>query len=152
MAMIEQSVSTVIHRPAADVFAAVTDITRMGEWSPECTGGRWVAPATGPAVGATFEGDNVARLGPVTLKRWSTTSEVTECTTGRAFEFIAEGMTTWRYELAEHDGATTLTESFRHAPYTGFQRFLYGMVMRRSQAMVTGMERTLARMKTALEA
>ncbi len=28
------------------VWALVTDITRMGEWSPESTGGRWTRGAT----------------------------------------------------------------------------------------------------------
>ena len=86
------------------MFAAISDITRMGEWSPECVAGRWVAPATGPAVGAVFEGDNVAAIGPVTLKKWTTSSTVTACEPGAVFEFVAEGYTTWRYELSENDG------------------------------------------------
>lgn len=49
---VHRSVSIVINRPAADVFAAISDITRMGEWSPECVAGRRVQPASGPEVGA----------------------------------------------------------------------------------------------------
>lgn len=150
--MTDQSASTVINRPAAEVFALVADVTRMGEWSPECTGGRWVAPASGPAAGAKFEGDNVASLGPITLKRWTTTSEVTEYVPDTVFEFVAEGYTTWRYELEERDGATTVTESFSHKPYEGKEKFIYGTLVRRPQAMVKGMQQTLARMKAALEA
>ena len=146
------STSITIDRPSAEVFAAVADITRMGEWSPECTGGRWVAPAEGPAVGAKFEGDNVAKVGPVTLKRWTTTSEVTACAPGEVFEFVAEGYTTWRFELTEHDGVTTVTESFSHAPYGGWQKFVYGTLLRREAAMVAGMGKTLARIKEVLEA
>ena len=33
--MTQGSASTTINRPAAEVFAAVADVTRMGEWSPE---------------------------------------------------------------------------------------------------------------------
>ena len=55
-------------------------------------------PATGPAVGARFEGDNIAKAGPMTLKKWTTTSEITQCTPNQVFEFVAEGFTTWRYE------------------------------------------------------
>ncbi len=149
--MITGSASTVIHRPAAEVFAAVSDITRMGEWSPECTGGRWVAPATGAATGATFEGDNAVRIGPLTLKRWTTTSEVTECVPDKVFEFVAEGYSTWRYELTEADGATTLTESFSHKPAEGAQKLLY-VVARRDKALVKGMQKTLDRIKAVLEA
>ncbi len=102
---VEGVASVVVRRGAADVFAAISDITRMGEWSPECVAGRWVAPATGPAVGAVFEGDNVAAVGPVTLKKWTTSSTVTACEPGAVFEFVAEGYTTWRYELSESDGS-----------------------------------------------
>lgn len=149
--MVEGSASIVIRRPAAEVFAALSDITRMGEWSPECVAGRWVPPATGPTLGARFEGDNVAAVGPVTLKRWTTTSEVTELVPDRVFEFSAEGYTTWRYELAEHDGSTTVTESYAHPPYAGWQRLVYGVLARRSAAMVKGMERTLTRLRDRLE-
>jgi hypothetical protein len=143
--------STVIQRRAADVFAAIADITRMGEWSPECVAGRWVAPATGPAVGAVFEGDNVAAVGPVTLKKWTTSSTVTASEPGAVFEFVAEGYTTWRYELRENDGETTVSESFSFPPYEGWQRFVYSTLMRRDRAMVKGMEKTLARIKASLE-
>lgn len=143
--------NTVIHRGAADVFAAIADITRMGEWSPECVAGRWVAPATGPAVGAVFEGDNVAAAGPVTLKKWTTSSEVTACEPGAVFEFVAEGYTTWRYELSDNDGETTVSESFRFPPYEGWQRFVFSTLLRRDRSMVKGMEKTLARMKASLE-
>ena len=71
---VTRSATTTIAAPISAVFAAVTDVTRMGEWSPECVACRWVGDATGPAVGAKFEGDNVAAVGPITLKRWTTTS------------------------------------------------------------------------------
>jgi hypothetical protein len=145
------SATAVISRPAAEVFDAISDITRMGEWSPECVAGRWVAPATGPEVGAVFEGDNVAAVGPVTLKKWTTSSTVTACEPGKVFEFVAEEYTTWRYELNEHDGTTTVTESFSFAPYEGWQRFVYSTLMRRDRSMVKGMDKTLARIKASLE-
>lgn len=150
--MTEGNASVVINRPIGEVFDAVTDVTRMGEWSPECTGGRWVAPAAGPAVGARFEGDNVATLGPITLKKWTTTSEVTACESNEVFEFVAEGYTTWRYEFVDQDGSTKVTESFSHDDYSGFQGFLYGTVMRRRSMMVKGMQQTLERIKRQLEA
>ena len=149
--MLTASTTTVIRRPAADVFAAVADITRMGEWSPECTAGRWVAPATGPALGAQFEGDNIAKVGPITLKKWTTTAEVTECVPNQVFEFFAEGYTTWRYEFVERDGSTSVTESCSYAPSEGWKKFAYETVLRRPQVVARGMEQTLARLKTALE-
>jgi len=151
MGMVEGSASTVINRPPSEVFDAVTDVTRMGDWSPECTGGRWVAPATGPALGATFEGDNIAKVGPISLKRWTTTSEITDYVPGEVFEFVADGYTTWRYVFEDRDGATSVTESFSHKPHEGWQKFVYDTLAQRSKGMVKGMQQTLARMKEALE-
>ena len=149
--MVQGSASTVINRPTSEVFDAVSDVTRMGEWSPECTGGRWVAPATGPAVGAKFEGDNIAKIGPITLRRWTTTSEVTDYVPNELFGFVVEDYTTWRYELKDHAGATSITESFSHQPREGWQKFVYDTVARRSNALTRGMQQTLTRMKETLE-
>lgn len=145
------SATTTIAAPIGEVYAAVTDVTRMGEWSPECTACRWVGGATGPAVNAEFEGDNVAALGPITLKRWTTTSKVVDAEPNISFEFIAEGYSTWRYEFAERDGATAVTESFSYPPYSGWQKFVYGRLMNRSKAMTKGMQATLDRIKQSLE-
>ena len=153
--MSQGTVSVHIARPPAEVWAAIADITRMGEWSPECVAARWVGDATGPAVGARFEGDNEARVAGRTIKRWTTTSEVTQCDPGVRFEFVAEGYTTWRYDFeASGTGtgtSTTVTESFLYDP-KGFQGFMYDSVLRRAGAMTRGMRRTLDRVKATLEA
>lgn len=148
--MITGSASVTIDRPALEVFAAVADITRIGEWSPECTSGRWVGGATGPAMGAKFEGDNKAVIAGITLKKWTTTSEVTACVPGEVFEFVAEGFTTWRYELQPDGAGTKVTESFSFDASKGFQGFLYEKVMRRSSTMTKGMQRTLEQLKSSL--
>ena len=150
-AQVQGRATVEIARPPGEVFDAIADVTRMGEWSPENTGGRWVDGAVGPAPGARFEGDNVAAAGPVTLKRWTTTSEVTECEHGRVFEFLTEGHTTWRYELVATDAGTTVTETFSHPPYAGWQRVVYGVLAQRQRAMERGMARTLAELKAVLE-
>ncbi len=150
--LVTGSASVVIARPPADVFAAIADVTRMGEWSPENTGARWLDGAEGPGVGARFEGDNEAKVGPITLKKWTTTSEVTEFEPGSVFEFVAEGYTTWRYEFEAVGDGTKVTESVSHAAYTGWQKFAYETVMRRSSAIVKDMQRTLEQLKAALEA
>jgi uncharacterized protein YndB with AHSA1/START domain len=145
------SATTTVQAPVGDVFAAVTDVTRMGEWSPECVGCRWIGGADGAAVGARFEGDNVAKLGPITLKRWTTTSEVVDVEPNSSFEFKAEGYTTWRYEFAERDGATVVTESFSYPPYAGWQKWVYGRLLNRQKAMMAGMQATLDRIEQSLE-
>lgn len=143
--------SVTIDRPPAEVWAAIADVTRMGEWSPECVACRWVGGADGPATGARFEGDNVAKVGSKVVKRWTTTSEVTACEPGAVFEFVAEGYTTWRYEFAPDGAGTRVTERFSYDP-KGFQGFMYDTVLRRRTGMTKGMEATLARVKAAIEA
>jgi len=48
------------------VYALVSDLTQMGEFSPECRQVEWLGGATGPAAGARFVGHN--RNGPI---KWS---------------------------------------------------------------------------------
>ncbi|MCY7298899.1 MAG: SRPBCC family protein [Ilumatobacteraceae bacterium] len=140
-----------IDRPASEVWAAIADITRVGDWSPECIAGRWVGGATGPTVGAKFEGDNVAKVAGRTIKKWTTTSEVTACEPGVVFEFVAEGYTTWRYDfLAAGDSSTTVTESFDYTA-KGFIGIVYDRILFRPKAMTNGMNSTLARVKSSLE-
>lgn len=71
-----------IAAPAERVWALVSDVTRMGEWSPEAVGATWLGGATGPTVGARFKGKNQRGW-----HRWSTKAEVVEAEPGRAFAF-----------------------------------------------------------------
>ena len=50
--------SRVIAASAAEWYDMVSDLRRMGEWSPENRGGAWIKGARGPAVGARFKGSN----------------------------------------------------------------------------------------------
>ena len=149
--MAQGSASVVVNRSPEVVFAAISDITRTGEWSPECTGGRWVEGAAGAAVGAKFEGDNKLAVAGRTLKKWTTTSEVTECVEGKVFAFVAEEYTTWRYELEPAGDGTKVTESFSFTAKTPMQKFLYETLTRRPASMTKGLQRTLNRIKEVLE-
>ena len=133
-----------------EVWAALTDVTRIGEWSPECKGARWVPDATGPVKGAKFEGDNEARFAGRVVKKWTTTSEVTACEPTTRFEFCAAGYTNWSYTLKPTASGTLVTESFSYEPQ-GFVGFIYEKVLARPRMMTKGMERTLARVKATLE-
>ena len=42
-----------------NIWALVTDLSRMGEWSPESQGGEWIDGASCAAVGAKFKGNNL---------------------------------------------------------------------------------------------
>ena len=107
--------------------------------------------ATGPAVGAKFEGDNRLAIAGITLKKWTTTSEVTAYAPNEVFEFNAEGYTTWRYQLEPSGAGTKVTESFDYTAMSGAQKFMYETVLRRPTAMVKGMRRTLDQIKQSIE-
>ena len=89
----------------------VTDLPRMGEWSPENAGGKWVKGATGPALGSVFEGTNKNGF-----RRWTTSVTVIACEPNKLFEFaVTSGplaVATWRYEFEETDGGCRVTESW----------------------------------------
>jgi len=87
------------------VYALVSDLPRMGEWSPENTGGQWVGGATGPAKGAKFKGTNANGK-----KKWSTMVTVTDASTPRRFAFSTvlgpKTFAEWSYEITPIDGGT----------------------------------------------
>lgn len=141
-----------ISAPAEQVWDLVADVTQMGRWSPECTGGRWTGGAAGPAVGAAFKGSN--RHGPV---RWSTRCEVTKAERGRAFEWqVAESGMRWGYRFEPDGDATIVTEyreKTRETPWYVRAVQRSGLLGRDREAlMVEGMRRTLERLKEAAEA
>lgn len=113
--MAEVSYSTAVSRgisaPAARVWALVSDLPRMGEWSPENKGGKWVKGATGPELGAVFKGSNKNGI-----RRWSTTVTVVASEPGKVFEFaVTSGplaVARWRYEFEDTDTGCRVTESW----------------------------------------
>ena len=56
--MSDVSVERDIAAPPEKVWALISDVTRMGEWSPEARDGEWIKGATAPAVDARFKGRN----------------------------------------------------------------------------------------------
>jgi carbon monoxide dehydrogenase subunit G len=94
------------------VYALVSDITRMGEWSPECVRCTWTKGATAPVVGARFKASNKGGRGPA----WANTPTVTVAEPGREFAFNRSGpgigSYTWRYVMEPTASGTRLTESF----------------------------------------
>ncbi len=75
-------VSREIAASPAAVFSAITDVTRMGEWSPETHSAEWNEGFDGPAVGAVFTGHN--RNGD---NEWSTEATIVELTENERFFF-----------------------------------------------------------------
>ena len=91
------------------VYAAISDVTRMGEWSEECHSCEWHDGFDGPAVGAVFDGHN--RNGE---NEWTSQGKVIEADPGRAFAFECSMFdfhyATWGYRIEPTDSGCRVTE------------------------------------------
>ena len=142
-----------IDAPPAVLYDLVSDVSRMGEWSPECRRCVWIDGATGPAVGARFKGSN--RRG---VFRWSTKPRVVVADPGREFAFattyLGSDMTKWTYRFETGANGATVTESFemlRDMPWVfRVGDRLMGVTDRKAD-LEAGMQETLRRFKAAAE-
>ena len=100
-----------ISASADAVWPLVSDLTRMGEWSPENQGGEWIKGATGPAVGALFKGRNSNGK-----RSWSTTVKVIEFDPPKRMAFALmvgrSAWCDWVWEVAPSANGCTVTHSW----------------------------------------
>ncbi|MDG2112177.1 MAG: SRPBCC family protein [Actinomycetota bacterium] len=144
--------TTDIAAAPADVYALVSDLPRMGEWSPENRGGRWEDGCSG-AVGDVFHGDN--KIGD---REWTVACNVTVADAGSQFEFItgAEAddgpFVRWTYRLADNGGRTTVTEIWdvEQLPPT-LRALSEKQLAGRKAAVQAAMQATLAGIKATAE-
>ena len=143
-----------VEAPPEKVYEVVSDVTRMGEWSPETTSAEWVGGASGPEVGARFKGRN--RHG---LARWSTTPRVVAADPGREFAFtttwLGKDNTQWTYRFEPEGGGTRVTESFEMLDdvawyFTASERWLMRVKDRKAD-LEAAMGRTLEQLKATVE-
>jgi hypothetical protein len=152
MADKQLAVSETVAADSAVLYDMVSDLTKMGEWSPENRGGKWLGGATGPAKGAKFRGNNKSGW-----RRWSTQAEVTEADPGRRFAFhvtyTGVPIADWTYEFEPVDGGTKVTESWQDCRPAWMDK-LSGLVMGvpdRGSHNEANMKATLAALKAAAE-
>jgi uncharacterized protein YndB with AHSA1/START domain len=155
------SAEVVISAPAEVLYDMVSDVTRMGEWSPHTFAARWLDDTTGPAVGARFAGDNRGDN-----DTWTLAATVTAAERPAVFAFVtgkAEGPATrWEYRFEPVDGGTRVVESFSWTwmPSAGGFRARVGRepidvarvsVEERREYLIDSMRTTLANLKAAVE-
>jgi hypothetical protein len=105
------TVSIDIDAPPHLVYGLVSDLTKMGNWSPEAGEVSWRKGATGATRGATFQGAN--RNGTRTWKTMGTV--VTADADSRfAFKVKAAGLkiAEWRYDIEPTAAGCRVTESW----------------------------------------
>ncbi|MDQ1386285.1 MAG: hypothetical protein QOG65_3664 [Actinomycetota bacterium] len=136
------------------LYDLVSDVRRMGEWSPECQRCVWLDDVTGPAVGARFKGSNAHGIA-----RWSTKSKVVAAEPGREFAFVighlGRDMTKWSYRFEPTTNGTVVTETFEMLAdmpwyFALSDRFLMGVKDRQAD-LEKNMAETLQRLKSASE-
>lgn len=145
-------VSVWMEAPPGRVWDLVSDVTRIGEFSPETFEARWTRGSNGPEVGATFKG-HVKRNG-VGPTYW-TLCKVTECVPEQLFEFSvgsdSMAVNNWGYRLAAKDGGTLVTEYFRLETNPATQVYWLLLGRLRGRTNEKGMRTTLERMKAVVE-
>jgi hypothetical protein len=146
------SVTEVIGASAELVYDLVSDLPRMGEWSPESTGGRWLS-GSGPRVGARFVGRNQSPR-----RRWSTFVTVTAAERGRRFAFRVTAplvpIANWEFRLEPTDGGCRVEQTWvdrRSLPIRLISTLRTGVGDRRNVNR-DGMQQTLAALKAEAEA
>ena len=147
--------SVTIARPPEVVYAMVTDVTRMGEWSPVCKA-CWWDEGDSPRVGAWFTGRNEQPE-----RTWETHCEVVAAEPDREFAFVVGGTENayarWGYTFAPVAEGTQLTESWEVFPAL-VARFAENsddggaaMLAERAATAHSGIAATLAAIKDAAE-
>lgn len=138
-----------INAPVEKVWALVSDLRRMPQWSPQCR----VMKALGPLR----QGTRTVNLNRRNRMFWPTTSTVTEVIPEKKLAFrVHQNGTIWSYELEPTDTGTRIVET-RHAEngVTAFSNMsinaLMGGVPSFERELIDGMNATLSRIKAAAE-
>jgi len=146
------------------VWDLVADVTRTGEWSPECIRAAWLGAPGRPQPGARFTGHNRFPGG----FEYEVTCVVTEADRPRAFAWVvldddgdpARPSSSWRYRIdALPDGGSRVRQRFTHGPGASFLRAAAArapdraaeIIAARLDGLRANMKATLRAMKTAAE-
>src|SRR5580704_17541204 len=153
----------VIARPEL-VWNLVADVTRVGEWSPECIRASWLADPGRPQPGARFTGRNRIANG----FEYEVTCVVTEAERPRAFAWVvlddsgdpARPSSSWRYRIDPlPGGGSRVRQRFTHGPGASYLRAAAAqapdqaaeILAARRDGLRANMTATLRAMKAAAE-
>jgi hypothetical protein len=148
----EDHAELVVAADATVLYDMVSDLPRIGEWSPECEGVDWEDGTTVPVAGTRFVGHNA--VGPGRRIRYTRRGRVLIADRGREFAFITEeggreGVV-WRYRFLPEDGCTRVVESYEVRWIPVWARIV-DVPTNRHKDLVRGMRTTLERLKAAAE-
>lgn len=148
----------------AQAWALITDVTRIGEFSPECIDARWIE-GSGPSVGARFEGTN--RVGNDDYEFvWIRPCTITAADEPKHFAYTVgdrydgSPASEWDFAIEPAGDGCAITQTFRHVPdgITGVRVSADAepdraaeIIQARLVELRRGMTETLGRMKAVLE-
>ncbi len=147
--LLEESIE--INTSADKVWAVISDLKRMGEWSPQCK----KMIVRGQPIGVGTRTININRRGPLV---WPTTAKIVRFVPNKELAFkIAENRTVWSYTIDESANGVTVTERRDAANGTSkVSAFLVDKVFGGNDSFETelkqGMAATLTKIKRAAEA
>jgi len=146
------SVTVHMIAPPERIWELVSDVTKIGKYSPETFEAEWLDGASGPAVGAKFRG-HVRRNGKFPI--YWTTCTVLASKPGQEFGFgvgpADKPLNVWRYRLEPSGDGTDVTESFELAN-TGLLRLYWTLLgWARGRTNRNGMRTTLERIRAEVE-
>ena len=141
-----------MNAPAKQIWDLVSDVTRIGSYSPETFEAEWLDGANGPAVGAKFRG-HVKRNGKGPI--YWTTCTVRECEPDEVFSFGVgpsdKPLNIWSYRLEPAGDGTDVTESFKLADKALLRLYWALLGWARGKTNREGMRTTLERIKAEVE-
>jgi uncharacterized protein YndB with AHSA1/START domain len=145
-------VQRTIAAPADELWKLVSDVTRMGDWSPETTSCAWIGQPAEPVAGARFRGRNQRGV-----RRWSTVCTVVASKPGEVFAFEAKAgplkIARWEYHFAPDGTSCRVTEQWidqRGGAMKVIGKIVSGIGDRASHNRA-GMESTLQALASATE-
>ena len=148
--LLEESIE--INTSADKVWAVISDLKRMGEWSPQCK----KMIVRGEPIGVGTRTININRRGPLV---WPTTAKIVRFVADKELAFkIAENRTVWSYTIEPSANGVTVTERREAAngTTTKVSAFLVDKVFGGNDTfeveLKQGMAATLSKIKRAAEA
>ncbi|UPK76420.1 SRPBCC family protein [Nocardioidaceae bacterium SCSIO 66511] len=139
-----------IDAPVDRVWAIVSDLKRMGEWSPNCR--KMVV------FGEVRKGTRTLNINRKGVLHWPTNAKVVALEPNERLVFrITENRSVWSYALEPTDNGGTRVIERRETPngVSGFAQFFAKVFLGGNKVLESdlraGMETTLARIKTEAE-
>jgi uncharacterized protein YndB with AHSA1/START domain len=124
------TVEVTVDASPEQVWAVISDVTRIGEWSHEAQSNVWLDGAVAAAPGVRFRGQN--RQG---RSRWSRTCEVVRVDDGLAIAWrtvpsrLYRDSSLWTYELEPAGAGTLIRQRFEILQIAPFFDWLYYRVV-----------------------